>query len=43
VAEPSHVLELEVRRVVQVDVRLRDTVDAEEVAVRALAVGGDDR
>ena len=39
VTEPPHVLELEVGRVVQVDVRLRDAVDAEVVATRALAVG----
>jgi hypothetical protein len=42
VTEPPHVLELEVRRVVQVDVRLRDPVDAEVVATRALAVGRED-
>jgi hypothetical protein len=38
VTEPPHVLELEVGRVVQVDVGLRDAVDAEVVAAGALAI-----
>ena len=39
VAEPAHVLEREVRRVGQVDVRLRRAVDGEQPARRAVAVG----